>query len=138
MTRVNIIKRRLRCPECENIIDRAYPEYRNILNYLNQYFGKRPDFYNKRRHGRSIKWYFANIPEFVMTELDRQNIYNFRHRMARRLELEFPELRSRIKVSLTEAYNGHYNEYRAYYGLIVSFKYHGRFKKIGEEDECLR
>ena len=129
MTRLQSVKENLRCSRCKMIIDEVYPEYQELLLFLSKYlFYVRPDFYNKRRHGRSIKWYLNSL-RTIMTSEEKENIFEFKHRISRILKSEFPRLESRIKVSLSESYSHGRREYVPGGGIIVSFKYHGEFNE---------
>jgi hypothetical protein len=130
MKRLEIVRRNLRCSRCKDSLNEAYEEYQELLRFLSKHlFFTRPDFYNKRRHGRSIKWYLYSLRS-VITRDDRENMFELKHRISRILKSEFPRLESRIKVSLTESYEGgRRRDYAPGGGLIVSFKYHGEFNE---------
>ena len=131
MTRLQSVKDKLRCSRCRMIIDEEYHEYQELLFFLRKHlFYTRPDFYNKRRHGRSIKWYLYCLRS-IMTSEEKENVFEFKHRISRILKSEFPRLESRIKVSLSESYSHGRREYVPGGGIIVSFKYHGEFDEMG-------
>ena len=112
------------CPICKEEIRYSYQEYLELLKFLREeVFFQRPDFYNKRAHGRTVKWYWFNLSNGVIS--NREQDYNslFIERVKELIRRRFPFYR-KVNIRLVSASDRHHH----LKAIIVSFKYHGEFQ----------
>jgi len=123
MTRIDLIRRRLRCSDCDKRLDLRYPQYHKLVRFLSEeVFLRAPNFYNKRTHGRSIKWYKYYLSN-VITDEELENPELFKQRVERKIYNQF-DFHRLVKVKIVKGWRRD----DLFNAIIVTFKYHGEFE----------
>lgn len=113
------------CPICKSEIKYSYQNYLELLKFLREeVFLQRPDFYNKRAHGRTVKWYWYNLSRGVIPNHEQDNNSLFIKRVENSIRRKFPYFYRRVNIKLVSDSDRHHH----LKAVIVSFKYHGEFQ----------
>jgi hypothetical protein len=110
-----------------------YTDYRNILKYISKKF-RRPNFYNKRTFGKTIKWYITdefikkfNLKIKTSNDLSKINLNKIFQSMCNLILKNFgEEIVKDTSVKIVEAFPHWWSITNKRYCIIVYFYIDGK------------